>query len=245
MRGLRAAVSFLTRVPVGLSAPEGRAIAAAAPWFPIVGALIGAAVGGVYGGLRSVGLPSLAASTTALAFGALLTGGLHEDGLADTADALGAGNRDRALEIMADPHHGTFGVLAIVSTVIVRAVGLGALPVGLGVLAAIEANTLARVATLALMATSRPARCGGLGATYIVSLRWSSAILGILAGCLIVIVAMRSIGPATVMITASISFGVRAMALRRWGGITGDVLGAAEQSVEAGVYVVVAVGVST
>src|ERR1700730_3975956 len=92
VESLVAAVGFLTRVPVRATDP-----ARGAALFPVIGAGIGAVTGGTTYGLAQF-LPALAAAGIALAIGALLTGALHLDGLADTADALGARTRDRALE---------------------------------------------------------------------------------------------------------------------------------------------------
>src|SRR5436853_843315 len=112
-RGAAAAVAFLTRLPVGrLIALDGRDVSRGAALFPLVGAGIGAAVGGTAAGLVHV-LPPLAAAGMALGVGALLTGALHLDGLADTADGLGAYSRERALEIMRDHQIGTFGAVAL------------------------------------------------------------------------------------------------------------------------------------
>src|SRR5439155_27188630 len=105
-----------TRVPARGDAPPERAV----PWLPVVGALIGALCAAVYAATRSVLTPPVAA-TLAVGAGVLLTGALHEDGLADVADALGAGGgRQRVPEIMKDPLHGTYGVLAIVLGVVAR-----------------------------------------------------------------------------------------------------------------------------
>src|SRR5437016_12666086 len=97
-RALPAAVAFLTRIPVGGGAFD---IGAGAPLFPLVGAAIGAAVGGAAYGLARIA-PPLVAAGVALGFGALLTGALHLDGLADTADALGGRTPEAPLAIMRD-----------------------------------------------------------------------------------------------------------------------------------------------
>ena len=82
--------------------------------FPVVGALIGAAVGLLCLGLRIVGVPDLPAAALAVAATAIVTGGLHEDGLADVADGFGGGSdaQKRRLEIMRDSRIGTYGVCA-------------------------------------------------------------------------------------------------------------------------------------
>src|SRR5947207_11706745 len=105
VRRLLAAIAFLTRIPIGGGTSD---VAGGAVLFPLVGAALGAAVGGTAYGLARI-LPSFAAAGIALALDALLTGALHLDGLADTADALGAGSREGALAIMRDHAIGTSG----------------------------------------------------------------------------------------------------------------------------------------
>ena len=110
--GLRGAVTFLTRVPIGYAAVEID-LARSVPFVPVVGALVGLAVAGADIGVGAV-LPRLPAAALAVTVGVVLTGALHEDGLADTADALGARDRADVLRILRDPAHGTYGVLALV-----------------------------------------------------------------------------------------------------------------------------------
>src|SRR5262245_19528103 len=124
-RGAAAAVAFLTRIPVGRRvALDGDDVARGSVLFPVVGAAIGAAVGATAAGLAHV-LPALVAAGLALALGAALTGALHLDGLADTADALGA--RGRALEAMRDHATGAFGTVALVLDLLVKAGAVAAL----------------------------------------------------------------------------------------------------------------------
>src|SRR5215468_8966811 len=113
----KTAVTFLTRLP--LPHPDGakpQNFVRASRMFPVVGALIGTAVGLLCLGLRSIGVPDLAASALALGGSALLTGALHEDGLADVADGFGGGrDREAKLRIMRDSRIGTYGVIALLS----------------------------------------------------------------------------------------------------------------------------------
>ena len=108
MIGFRHALAFLTRLPTGAHPEDETAIGRSVPWFPVVGSLVGAATGLVYLGLDDVIAPSTAA-IVAVAVGAVITGGLHEDGLADTFDGLGGPDPARRLEIMRDSRIGTFG----------------------------------------------------------------------------------------------------------------------------------------
>src|SRR5579872_5218085 len=141
---LRAATAFLTRVPVPR---EDRPLNLARAYrvFPILGAGIGAAIGALYLLLLWIRVPDLAAAALALGGGALLTGALHEDGLADVADGFGGG-RDVAakLEIMRDSRLGTYGALALVVSFATRLAALAALPNGMVVQSLIAAHALGR-----------------------------------------------------------------------------------------------------
>ena len=123
MTGLRTALAFLTRLPV--PAPAEPSLAAA--WFPVVGLLVGGIAAGVRA-LADLALPPLPSTLLAITAAALVTGALHEDGLADVADAIGAHvDRARRLEILRDPRVGAFGALALVLAVGARGrVGGGA-----------------------------------------------------------------------------------------------------------------------
>ncbi|HZB40216.1 MAG TPA: adenosylcobinamide-GDP ribazoletransferase, partial [Ilumatobacter sp.] len=118
--GFLGAVQFLTRIPVRTRAavPHDRVL----PWLPFVGALIGAFVGGVAAALAEL-VPAAVAATAAVVAGLLITGAFHEDGLADIADAFGGGiTRERRFQILKDPRHGTYGVAALCSSVVLRVV---------------------------------------------------------------------------------------------------------------------------
>ena len=116
--GLLAALQFLTRVPIRLRREPS--LTAIVVWFPLAGALIGAAVGGTAAGLWHV-TPPLVAAAVAVTVGLLVTGAFHEDGLGDIADAFGGGwTVERRLEILKDSRHGTYGVAAICASIVVR-----------------------------------------------------------------------------------------------------------------------------
>src|SRR6266511_1656372 len=120
MTALRIAASFLTRLRVGATVEVPADLARSLPWFPVVGGLLWIGRAGVFAGARVV-LPSFVAASLAVGVGVIITGALHEDGLADTADALGGGwTREEALRILKDPAHGTYGVLAIALSVLLR-----------------------------------------------------------------------------------------------------------------------------
>jgi adenosylcobinamide-GDP ribazoletransferase len=232
LRGLRAAVSFLTRVPAGPPRSEPSDLARGVPWFPVVGALVGLVLAGTYAAFLTV-LPSLPASGVTIGVGLLLTGALHEDGLADSADALGGGrSREEALGILKDPAHGTYGVLAIVLSVVLRIAALAGLDAWTALAILPGAHALSRGAAAAVMGWLPPATDEGLGASYAAitsrgEVTW--AVVATLA------VGLISLGGWVVLAIplAVLAAGIVALiSVRRIGGITGDVLGAAQQAVE-------------
>lgn len=232
-----AALQFLTRVPIRLrSAPS---LTAMVVWFPLAGAVIGLAVGGV-GALAWQGVPPLVAGALAVTVGLLVTGAFHEDGLGDIADAFGGGTTlERRLEIMKDSRHGTYGVAAMCASIVVRMVGLGSLPSAATVFAtAVAAHVLARTAAVVLMAAAPLATHRGLGADYGQSTTWrraaAASVMGLGIGAAVT-------GWWTVPMFAAALLGAAAvgvLAMRKIHGISGDVLGAAEQVAECLVVVV-------
>lgn len=239
MRGLRAATSFLTRVNVGgeLRWPED--IARGVPWFPVVGGAIGLAVAGVYAAGRSI-LPPFVAATLAVVVGVWATGAFHEDGLADTADAFG-GRRppEETVRIMQDPRLGSYGVLAIVLAMLIRVGSVSALG-GAGAFVLLPAaGAMSRAGAITLLA-GPVATADGLGAAYasVVSGRHLAIALGV-AGA----IGIAALGLVVVPASAGVAIAclvVGRLAQRRIGGVTGDVLGAAQQ---AGEILVLLVGV--
>jgi adenosylcobinamide-GDP ribazoletransferase len=235
MNGFLGAVAFLTRVPARARTGDDDEIARAVPWFPFVGWLVGLAIAAVYVAAVSV-LPHLVAAALALGAGLLLTGAFHEDGLGDVADAFGGGaTRADVVRILHDPRHGTFGVLAMVVSLLIRAAALASLGPW-GALAALPAaHALSRATALGLMTAVPPTPDEGLGAAYVRALRRGPAVAGIVAGLAL---AAASIGPwaaPSVVLAGAASAVMARLALRKLGGITGDVLGATQQLAEIAV----------
>ena len=245
MNGLRGATGFLTRIPVGATTfadgDADAAIASAVPWFPVVGALVGIAVGLVYWAGALV-LPTSTAAALAIAGSMILTGAFHEDGLADSADALWGGyERDRRLAILKDSRHGTFGVSALVVSIIVRVSALAALTPGwTSVGALLGANAIGRGAAVALMGTSTPARVDGLGASYVRALRPRHIVAGAVAAVALGLVGLGGWVVPALALAALAALATRALTNAKLGGIVGDVLGALEQVVELAVLVLAA-----
>ena len=244
MRNLRAAIVFLTRVPVPISGEPNQA--AAVPWFPVAGALVGLAAGGAMAGLVHL-VPALVAASLTVLLGLYITGAFHEDGLADVADAFAGGWTPEArLRIMKDPLHGTYGVAAMCGSIVLRIACVATLGVSpaAAFAALVAAHTLGRTGAVVLMTAVRPARADGLGIDAARSLRRSSALIGVAAGVSIAAVATGWwVGPFLLALIASILI-VGKLAIGKIGGISGDVLGTVEQVIEC-LVLVVATGLAT
>jgi len=222
---VRTAVAFLTRLPV--PAPAEPSLDRAAAFFPLVGLL----VGGIAAGVRALGdqvLPPLPSTLLAIAAALLVTGALHEDGLADVADGLGAHvSRERRLEILRDPRVGTFGSLALLVAVGLVLTTVGALDTEHAARALIAAHVLSRWAMLPVSRFVPPARPGGAGAL----LRVKTPAL-IAATVLAAVIAVAA-GAAAALPAAAIASAASAAALLRGlGGVTGDGYGATAKLTE-------------
>ena len=229
--GLLAALQFLTRVPIRLRREPS--LTAIVVWFPLAGALIGAAVGGTAAGLWHV-TPPLVAAAVAVTVGLLVTGAFHEDGLGDIADAFGGGwTVERRLEILKDSRHGTYGVAAICASIVVRIVALGSLAGPMSMFtAAIAAHSMGRAATVGLAGSMRLTTHSGLGADYGRSTTPMRAVVGVILGLAVgtATSGWRVLPLAGAALVAAVGTGL--LARRKIGGISGDVLGAAEQVAE-------------
>lgn len=239
-RGFLTAVSFLTRIPVRhRKEPE---MGAAAPWFPVVGLLIGFVVGIITKTIGDLTSPLLGASCGVVT-GILITGAFHEDGLADVADAfVGGWTPDERLKILKDPRHGTYGVVALVGSILVRTLALGSIPSGSVIIASVTAHGISRASALSLMLGSKPARSSGLGADYVRKIRpvagWTSVLLSLVLTTLLV--GYRSttfITLASIALTLMINLWARS----KISGVSGDVLGTTQQINEIAVFLILAV----
>ena len=238
----RTATAFLTRLP--MPHPQGATpenFVRAHRMFPLVGALIGTAVGLLCLALRAIGVPDLAAAALALGGSAVLTGALHEDGLADVADGFGGG-RDVAakLEIMRDSRLGTYGAMILLVSFVAKCSALAVIPDRDVVPGLLVAHALAR-GILPWMSVSLPyARNDGLARN---AGRPDSVTATISAG-LALLIALLALSFATALCAAlaaiASAVGMALMARRQIGGQTGDVLGGAEQVAETAILVLLA-----
>jgi adenosylcobinamide-GDP ribazoletransferase len=222
------AVGFLTILPVRTAnaiPPTPRGLAGAAAWFPLVGAGIGALAGAT----RALGADvfgPLTASVLAMLVLVVVTGALHLDGLADTADGLGArgGGAERRLAAMRDSATGAFGVLALLAWALLLVSALASLSDHDALLALVAAGLTSRWAALFHAAAEEPARKDGLGAAFHVppaalGAATSTAVVGALACGLV---------PGFAALAAALAAfaAVTLYARRLLGGRTGDTIGA-------------------
>src|SRR5882762_8687567 len=147
IRTLRAAMAFLTVLPVA-AAEGGPGERLGRAYFPAIGAVVGLVAAAVFALMDSFSTPLLAA-VAAVASLALLTGALHLDGLADSADGLfGGGDVSRRLEVMRDPRLGSFGTVAVVLVLVGEVAALASMSAGRAVAALVIAGALSRLAML-------------------------------------------------------------------------------------------------
>ena len=231
------ALTFLTRLPAPFAGgSEAQPVGASVRAFPLVGVVIGAIAGAIYLIADFLGLSPTIAALLAVATMAIVTGGLHEDGLADSADGLGARTREQALAIMRDSHIGTFGVMALIFVLSLRVVGLsyaGSTVEAFLLLIACAAGS--RAVVPAVMYMLPPARRDGLGWAAGHPDRRRVVDAGAL-GALIVVAMLWPIWGLVAIVAATIAgCAVGWLARKRLGGQTGDVLGAAQQLSETAI----------
>lgn len=235
MRSFFAALGFLTRVPVPAWAfTDAEATKASLAWYPVVGLLLG----GVLWGLAWIGsaLPPLLLAALLLLVWTGLTGALHLDGLADSADAWvgGLGDRERTLAIMKDPRSGPMGVTAVVLVLLVKFAALASLPLAHATLWLVP--MLARTAITAAFLWTPYVRSQGLGSalTHAPRLACIAVVLAV-----VVVAACTGWHGVRALLAVSVVFACwRHACMHRLGGMTGDTLGALIELVEAAVLVV-------
>lgn len=217
---MRSALGFLTIVG-GAAAPDGRAPA----WFAPVGALVGLAVGGVWWGAGEL-WPPLLAAVLAVGTDAALTGMLHLDGLADSADGLlPPVERARRLAIMATPDVGAFGLIAVLLVLVARVGALATLAPDPLLLAGLWAA--ARAGMALTMAVVPYARDRGAASGF-ADRRIAPATLALALSVALVVATLGGWAGAATATALVVAFaGVIVVAVRRIGGYSGDVLGAA------------------
>ncbi len=225
MNGVRAALALLTRLPVG-GAPAD--IRAAAGWIPLA-ALVFGGLAGSSTWLAWALLPPPAAGAVAVCAWVVLSGALHLDGLADTADAsLAAVPRERRLEILADVHHGSYALAAVALVLVAKAAFVASAGTAAGAAAAVFAATVAARSMLPAVARAMPPlRPGGMGARFRAGCGRGASAVGLGVASLSCVAAMGWPGLAAVGGCAAAMLMSGVAIARALGGVNGDGYGAA------------------
>lgn len=242
-----AALGLLTRLPVPLDGHRAQARGAAAAWaWPLAGVAVGVLGAGAGWLATGLGLAPAAASAIVVGTQMMVTGALHEDGLADTADGLWGGwDKPRRLAIMKDSRIGTYGVLALLIVTLLRWTALtGLFAAGTPWGALIAAGALSRATMPTLMAALPNARGTGLsqsvGRPGVATVALS---LAVAAGCGMIALGLPVLWIGFWVGLTALALGLVARA--KIGGQTGDILGASQQLAEAVVLTMAAAALLT
>jgi adenosylcobinamide-GDP ribazoletransferase len=242
-------LGFYTRLPIPQAARKGppQSLAnfrCAVRMLPLAGALLGAFAALILGAAFGLGFPPLLAAPLAVGCLIMLSGALHEDGLADCADGFfGGATRERKLEIMRDGQIGTFGALALLLSVYVRAASLASIAgesLGLAATVLIGAAALSRSAALIPLAILPPARQDGAG--FAAGKPAPMALAA--ASCLAIVFALVPVAAgagldrtiAAIAVATGAAYAMVPLARKHIGGHTGDVAGATQQFSEIAFY---------
>jgi adenosylcobinamide-GDP ribazoletransferase len=239
IRLLLTAVQYFTRlrVPAWVGhAPER--LTGAVRYFPAIGLIVGAS-GAAVMWLAALVLPAPLPAILSTAVTILMTGAIHEDGLADTADGLGGGaTRERALEIMKDPRIGVFGAIALILMLLLKVATLSSMPLWAAMTALVAAHAFSRFCAVLVIFAAR--YVGSADRSRSAPVVERVKIGDVLIAALFGLPALALCGPQVIVaiVAALVLVGV----LSRWcvqriGGYTGDTLGATQQIAELGCYV--------
>jgi adenosylcobinamide-GDP ribazoletransferase len=222
------ALSLLTRVPVPLwAAPKATDHARSICYHPIVGALIGVGIAGAGLLFLELGLVPALAAVLMVAVGLLLTGALHEDGLADSCDGLfGGWSRAGALRIMKDSRVGSFGAAGIAMALLIRATALMAIAPLVWPEALAVAHTLARASSAVLLGALPAASEQGLARAVKAALLRRHVVIALAVSALIVAFSSGARALPALIGAVLVTLVLGCWFRRRLGGVTGDCLGA-------------------
>ncbi len=236
-----AALGLLSRLPISVDIDRATARGAQAAWaYPIAGLALAIMAGAVAHLCLLFGLPPTLSAGLTLATLIILTGALHEDGLADTADGLWGGwDKSRRLEIMKDSRIGAYGVIALI-------LGLGLRWQALSLIldasiwpALIVAAALSRASMVPLMSTLPNARASGLSHS-VGRPTQTTALVAVALAALASLALFQSAGLLLILVTVIIAVICAIISKSKIGGQTGDILGATQQTTEIAVLVTLA-----
>lgn len=238
LRPFFVALQFLTRLPVHLAEPpDEREIGQSLLYYPLVGLLLGLMLAALAWAMRDSS--SMLHAALLLAMWVLMTGALHLDGFADSADAWvgGQGSRERTLAIMKDPYCGPAGAVALILLLLVKLAALEALAAQHQELPLVLAPLIGRTSLPALFVSTPYVRPGGLGEVLARQCPLWPTVAVVLSTVATIPLATGSYGLWSLASAFATFTALRVLMLRRLGGTTGDTAGAMVELVEASVLI--------
>jgi adenosylcobinamide-GDP ribazoletransferase len=239
IRLLLTAVQYFTRIRVPASVGHAQEqLAGAVRYFPVVGLIVGASAAATLW-LTAHVLPAPLPAILATVVTVLMTGAIHEDGLADTCDGLGGGaTRERALEIMKDPRIGAFGAIALILMLLLKISALSAMPVWTAMAALVSAHAFSRFCAVLVSFAGRYVGSAerSRAAPVVQRVQLGDVLIAAVFGLPALVLCGREAIIAVVVALVLLGLLVR-WCVQRIGGYTGDTLGAAQQITETGFYV--------
>ncbi|MDP2330305.1 MAG: adenosylcobinamide-GDP ribazoletransferase [Reyranella sp.] len=244
LQAFKEQVSFFTGLKLDVGIPRWR-LADVLPVLPFVGACVGLAAGIVFAVVRGVAGPGWLAAVLAVGAAVLITRALHEDGLADTADGLGPHGLEpsRRLEIMRDSRNGTFGVLALALSVLVKVACLAQFSGATGLVVLIGAHALSRAVIAYPLLAFSPVHSDGLGARAGKPTDndvWLTVGIGALLAFLLLLGKGFFVALLAPVLAIVAAWAASHWIAKRLGGYTGDTLGAVQQKAEIAFLLVAA-----
>ena len=226
--GALIAIEFLTPLRFrSVQTYDDRTFAEALGWYPFAGLLIGAALALLDRGLAEL-LPPVAATALLVAFLALASGGLHLDGVADTADGMAVqGDRARRLGVMSEGNTGPAGVMALMLVLLTQWAAIASLPPEARTAALLVAPVLARWTVVPVGLLFRPARPRGLGHAIHAGLWPFAAPIATIIAVVVAAITFGLAGIVLIALAAAAAMLIAGAASRMLQGVTGDVFGAA------------------
>ena len=244
LKAFKEQASFFTGIKLDVGLPRWP-LADVLPVLPVIGALVGLAAGLMFAVVRSLAGPGWLAGVLAVGAAILITRALHEDGLADTADGLGphALEPARRLEIMRDSRNGTFGVLALALSVLVKVACLAQFSGPTGLVVLIGAHALSRAVIALPLLFYSPVHVDGLGAQVGKPADndvWLTIGIGAALAFLLLLGKGFFVALVAPIVTIAVAWAASRWIAQRIGGYTGDTLGAVQQKAEIAFLVVAA-----
>ncbi len=243
MTGLLLAVQFLTVFPLKIKRVNEKMIAGSMIYFPVVGLLLGWFLFGLNKLLLVLNFPQISVNIILVVALVIVTGGMHLDGLSDTADAFLSGKQgEETLRIMRDSHVGVMGLLSIISAILLKIAFISSMSSSGKIIALILMGVLSRWAVVLLMFLFPYARQEGKAKVYIKKMSLQIFIISTLLALICVFLLWQIKGLIAILIIAGFVYLFGKFVSKKISGITGDTLGAASELTEIVTLFVVCIG---